>query len=98
MKIAISAVGSELHAVCLTDTGTLFHCIRHEDGQWDKWATLHPGGVFRDVSCASMESALHVIGTTDAGLCLHRIRDKKGDWTEFSELPHQPMFEGYTGE
>jgi len=94
MKIATSALGDELHAVCLTDTGTLFHCICHENGQWDKWQTLHPGGVFRDVSCASVGSVLHVIGTTDAGVCVHRTRDKSGNWMDFSDLPHQPMFEG----
>jgi len=98
MKIATSAVGKELHAICLTDTGTLFHCVRHEDGAWDKWKTLHPGGIFRDVSCASVESDLHVIATTDDGVCLYRVRDQSGEWTEFSELPHQPMFEGYSGE
>ena len=93
MKIASSAVGDELHVVCLTNAGTLYHCICHENGQWDEWETLRSEGIFMDVTCASKESVLHVIGITDAGVCMHRLRHKSGNWTEFSELPHQPMFE-----
>jgi len=95
MKIASCALGKELHSVFLSDTGTIFHCIRHEAGAWDKWEMLHPGGIFKDVTCASVEPDLHVIGVKDDGLCVHRMRDKDGKWTEFSELPHQPMFEGF---
>jgi len=93
MKIASSAVGEEFHVVCVTDSGTIFHCIRHENKVWDPWETLHPGGIFKDVCCAAIGLALNVIAVTDAGLCMHRIREKDGRWTEFSQLPHQPMFE-----
>jgi hypothetical protein len=93
MKIASSAVENELHAICLSDAGTLFHTVCREDGKWEKWEALHPGGIFRDVTCSSTGSMLHVIGVTDAELCVHRTLDKEGKWTEFKELAHQPIFE-----
>ena len=93
MKIASTAVGDELHLLCLSDSGTIFHSIRHEGNHREKWTALHPGGDFRDVSCAGVGSTLHVIGITDQGLCVHRTRDKDGKWTEFEKQPDQPQFE-----
>ena len=93
MKIVSSPVGNELHVVFLSNSGTLRHCICHENGAWDAWETLHPAGDFKDVSCAGVGATLHVLGITDDGLCMHRMREKHGEWTEFARLEHQPLFE-----
>ena len=93
MKIASTAVGDELHALCLSNSGTIFHTICREGNRWDHWTPLHPGGDFMEVSCAAVGSTLHVLAITDQGLCMHRTRDKDGKWTEFEKLHDQPRFE-----
>lgn len=90
MKIVSSGVGSEFHALYLTDARTVFHCFRVEGGAWQKWLPLLCSPL-ADVTCAGVADTLHVFGITETGICIHAIRMADGSWTDFQQLPDQSM-------
>jgi hypothetical protein len=93
-KIAASDVNGEFHLAALTEDGTLWHTIRHENS-WDKFgnATTHVGkpvpapgklGKLVALDAGTVNNELHVVVLDDGGRLWHTIRhynswDKLGD-------------------
>ena len=90
--VSCAGVNGELQTVGLTDTGGMWHTIRHADGSWEpsfgdvKGAEANDPGHFSAVSCASVGGTrsgggeLHVVALTDDGKMWHTIRFADGSW------------------
>src|SRR5262249_56703219 len=82
-------VNGDLHVVALTDTGGMWHTIRHRDGSWQpsfgdvKSVESNDPGHFTAVGCAGVNSEVQVVGLTDDGRMWHTIRHDEQSWQPF---------------
>ncbi len=87
--VACAGVNDDLHVVALTDTGGMWHTIRHRDGSWQpsfgdvKSVESNDPGHFSAVGCAGVSGELHVVGLTDDGRMWHTIRHDDQSWQPF---------------
>ena len=85
-----ASVNGELHVVGVTDSGGMFHTIRHTNF-WQipfgdvKAASSDPGR-FIAVGCAEVNGQLHVMGVADSGGMFHTIRSTDGSWLPFGNV------------
>ncbi len=87
--VACAGVNDDLHVVALTDTGGMWHTIRHRDGSWQpsfgdvKSVESNDPGHFSAVGCAGVSGELHVAALTDDGRMWHTIRHDDQSWQPF---------------
>lgn len=102
-SVAAAGVNGELQVCALTDTGGMWHTIRHANGTWQaqfgdvKGQSGNPG-VFAAVGCAEANSELQVCGVLDNGGMWHTIRHSDGSWQRrFGDVKGQSGDPGHFG-
>ncbi|HKS52032.1 MAG TPA: PASTA domain-containing protein [Pseudonocardiaceae bacterium] len=87
--VGAAGVRDELHALAVSDSGSLWHTIRHHDGSWQpsfgdvKAVHSNDPGYIAAASGAGVDDDLHVLAVTDVGGLWHTIRHRDGSWQPF---------------